>query len=316
MDIEERSLEDIAADIGRKMDETPEPAAEAAPSAPAADEIQPEAEAETPPDAVAEPSEEAQAPADEVPTVTPEAPKVSAPGSTELDARIQAATKAEQEATQARDQYLAQTSLFVQHQQAAFTAAFPDIQSREDLINMANPQSPTYSVDRYNAANFALMQLQESQLKQQAAQAEADKARNDQMQKFQAEELKKLPDLIPEFKDPAKAPSHAKALQEYAFKIGYTPEQLKFASARDFALLNKAMRDDMRAEGEAASAAKAAAALAEANKKAAKAPPVQQPGTPRNATSAKDERAREQSARFAKTGSLQDLAELLSLKGI
>lgn len=91
----------------------------------------------------------------------------------------------------------------------------------------------------------------------------------------------------------------AKRIQDYALSNGYTAQQLAQASATDFVTLRNAMEYSNLEK-----------AKAEAAKKAANAPPVQQPGVTRD-TNSKSDQVQEAFARLQKTGRVDDAAQVM-----
>lgn len=83
-------------------------------------------------------------------------------------------------------------------------------------------------------------------------QAQASQEQSEQMRQLIQSERAKLPDLLPEAKDPAKWEATRKKLREYGQKIGYSPEELSQAyDARAIAVLAKAMKYDDLMSGKA-----------------------------------------------------------------
>lgn len=270
------------------------------PAAPQPDPIQPQAAAPAPA-SEASVSEEVQAPAivAPAPDQQPEPARVSAPTSSpDLEAaRQEAATKA-QEANALRERFLNALDTYIPQLEAAVKGEFADIQTQDDLLKLG-----AIDPERYNRAVIAFTRLNNARTQQETARREAEqKSQQEQRAKFeqwQQGELKKLGELIPDLKDQAKGPALAKRIQDYAFTIGYTAQQLAQASAVDFVTLRNAM--------EYANLEKA---RAEAAKKAANAPPVQQPGAVRD-TNAKADQAQESFSRLQKTGRIDDAAQVM-----
>jgi hypothetical protein len=207
--------------------------------------------------------------------------------------RSEAARKI-QEAEATRNQFLNALNTYVPQLEAAIRGEFADIKGFDDLQRVAQ-EDP----DRYNRYVIANARLQQAQQAQQTAQGQANQQAQQRHAEWQASERTKLEKFLPDLKDPEKGPALAKKLQDFAIKErGYTPQQLAMASANDFALLHDAMQFKA-----------SQAALKTAQAKAAKAPPVQQPGTVTQSSS-KDEKLKGDFERLQKTGSIDDAARV------
>jgi hypothetical protein len=243
-----------------------------------ADQVEPDTSETTAPEPIPEPAKQA-------PSISPE-----------METRLKEADRKAQEADTARNQYINQLNTIIPHLEAAIKGEFADIKTKDDLYALADPRSPQYNVERYNAAIIAFSKLNDAtQARDQAAQEQL-KQHNEKMQAWRAAEQEKVGKLIPELNDPNKGPALARKLQDFATKQGYTAQQLGNASAADFALLHRAMQfDDLQA------------AKAAAQAKAAKAPPVQAPGVQRP-NAGKEDKIRSDFERLKKTGRVDDAA--------
>ena len=209
------------------------------------------------------------------------------------DQRIQAAEAKTAEAEAARNQHVKAVEALTYQLQTAMAGEFGDIKTHQDLLRVAQ-EDPL----RYNRYVIHNSQLQAVQAEKAKLDGEQQKLNNQRFTEWQQAEIKKLPDLIPELKDEAKAPALVAKLRAFALSKGYTDQQLRGASASDFATLNDAMNfRDMKA------------AQIQAAKKAANAPPVQKPGAARQ-TDGKAETARTDFNRLRKTGSVNDAANV------
>lgn len=279
----------------------------AAPEAPAtqeapATEIQPQTapEAEQSTDGVIT-SEDAQAPAGTVtasPAVSEAKPQpVSSP---ELDQRLSEANRTAQEAAAARDQYVQRLNAVVPQLEAVVAGDFADIKTPEDVFRLMQADP-----NRYNSFVIANTRLNQARQAQQQASQEAQQSyRNTEQQKL----VKALPDLA----DPEKGEALKVKLRAYAKAQGI-PDTRQARDADEVIRLHRemVMHDELQAykSKEAEKEAEQVAKLAEANKKAAKAPPVQQPGVQRDTN--KDDKASTDFSRFQKSGRLDDLATAL-----
>jgi Predicted membrane protein len=232
------------------------------------------------------------------PEAEPAKPVPVQTSSPELDALRQEATRKVQEAETARNQYVNQLNTLIPQLEASIKGEFADIKSKEDLYALADPRSPNYNVERYNAAIIAFSKLNDAMTARQTVVQEQQKQRDEQMTQWRQAEQEKVSKLIPELADQVKGPVLAKKLQDFAVKQGYTPQQLSMASASDFAMLHKAMQfEDLTA------------AQAAARQKAASAPPVQKPGVTRPNTG-KEEKLQSDYERLQRTGNVNDAASV------
>lgn len=247
------------------------------------------------------------APAVEAPQPTPQPAKVETPPSAAPDPE---AARLRQEAETARNNLTAELNAIRQQRMAAFTAKFPDIKTQDDMFDLGDPTSPKYDPAKYNAATIELGRIQAADNRIAALQNQARAENDSKMAAWRKEQEAKMGELIPELKDPEKGKDLSQRILKFAAERGYTPQQLQQASASDTLLLYQAMQfveGKSTAEKQAAEAAKA---LADAKAKAAKAPPVQTPGTTPE-RSAKDERVQENFARLQKSGRTDDAAAVL-----
>lgn len=273
-----------------KQPATPEPAPASQETEPAPQEAaQPEPEQNT--------SE--QAPQGEPAAVTAEAePTREEP--TQAQTAPQPVTQAQQPATPdptiaARNQHLAQLNQLVPQLQAQLAVTFPDVRTVDDLIRLSHT----------DPARALAYQVQERALMQK--QGELNALAGMQRAEWQRSEAQKLEKLIPDIADPQKGPELKVKILKFAKEQGYSDQQIEAAGANDVALLHEAMmyRDSVKAK-QAEEKAKAKA-IEEAKKKAAVAPPVQNPGSARS-TSTKEEKSREAFERLQKTGRIDDAA--------
>lgn len=185
--------------------------------------------------------------------------------------------------------------------QANLQAQFPDIKSQEDLERL--------SIDdpaRVIAFNTHERKLQAARAYLPAVQAAAQA-------EWEQGETVKLHNMLPDLKDSAKGAVLKEKIAAYAIEAGYSPEKLKTVSAVEVKALHDAMQyRDMRAKQDA-EAKKQAAAIVEARKKAADAPPVQKPGAQR--TAEQGDKAKELRERLRKTGDVDDAAKVFALLG-
>lgn len=287
-------------DIGTKPEaeavaETPDPEeTEAEPSTSAEDETETDAatEAEDAPEAVVE--EPKPVPA----KLAVQEPQKAAPEATKEPPKAQEPTVDERN--------LAQLNSLIPQLQAAIQGEFADLKTFSDLLKVG-VEDPA----RYNRYVTHQAQLQH-------AMGEQTKLAADQHTRWyqaQVAELSKPAEQggFPDYIDPVKGVPLRAELTAYAKKLGFDEGRMLRASASDIVTLNKALQFDKMQGEKAKEAETAAAALAKAKEKAAKAPQVQKPGTVKDA---KETRAEKVVQRFKKTGRHDDLASLLIETGI
>lgn len=264
-------------------------------------EPQPQATAEAQPASEESASEEAQAPASQVTATPAEQPKTQPASSPELEQKMGDAERAAREATAARDHLLGQLNAVVPQLQAAVAGEFSDIKSLDDLQALADPNSDRYNPDRYNRYVIANARLQQALGQQQRLHAE-------HIQATTQAELAKVAKALPEFTDPEKGPQLRAKLKAFAKTQNIDVENRQFL-ASDVLTLHRLMTADAELNTLKNERAAIEAQKAEAQKKAAKAPPVQQPGTQR--TNDKGNQVQESYTRLQKTGRLDDAAALI-----
>ena len=207
--------------------------------------------------------------------------------------RSQAEQASIAQAEAARNQHIQAVTALTAQLEHAIAGEFSDIKTHQDLLRTAQ-EDPA----RYNRYVIHQGQLQALQAEKQRVEGEQNQVNLAKFREWQKGEVEKLPDLIPELKDPAKAPGLVTKLREFAQSKGYTDQQLTMATANDFATLYEAMNfRDMKA------------AQIQAAKKAANAPPVQRPGAQRD-TNSKEEGLRTDFNRLRKTGRVEDAANV------
>lgn len=300
----------VFADILKREAETPaaapEPEAKEPPSRfalPGKPEVEVEEPQEAPDEGVA--GEEGQD-LSNTPVQTNVQPTPAAP-----DARAQQeAAQRDAQAQAERNQAIQNLNNVVNQLQAAVAGEFADIKTYDDLERVALTDP-----DRYNRYVIQQGRLQQAQRVQQAVQQQQQQEQAKQFQAWQEKEAERLPELIPDLKDPEKAPVVARQLQDYAKKNGVTAEMLKTASAAQLALLHKAMSYENWQADQAKQAKAQAEALKAAQQKAANAPPVQKPGAQRT-TSTKDDRIQSDFKRLRKDGSVESAAALFKSMGL
>jgi hypothetical protein len=287
---------------GPEAESAPEQAAapQATP-APEPDPIQPQESAPAPEDE-ANASEVAEAPTVEVPaTKAVPQPKVQSASSPELEQKMGEATKTADEAKAARDQHLNALNILVPRLQAVIAGEFADIRSQEDLLALADPNNEKYNPDRYNKFIMANQRLAHEQREQARVQQES-------VQATVRAELAEVSKVLPEFTNPETGPAFREKLKAFAKAEGIKVDDRPFL-ASDVIVLNKLMTAQAELAEFRAAKAKQQTLIAEATKKATKAPPVQQPGVQRETN--KDEKASSDLTRFQKSGRQDDLAAFL-----
>jgi len=273
-----------------------QPAGDDAPEAPEEKpEIQAQpAETQQASDTAPNTDEVVQAPASETATETMPAPEKPQP----QQAAQPTAPAEDQEAKAAREQVqnaLTFAKAFIPQLHAQIMGEFSDIKTQDDLVRvgMTDP-------DRYNRFVLSQMKMQNIMGQYQELDKQAKAAQEASGPKVDwAAEQQKLNKAIPDLADPVKGPALEKRLVEYAKEKGISPAG---KTAAEIATLYESMQlRDIKAEQ--------AKALAEANKKAAKAPPVQTPGNakPQNT---KQDKAQEAFSRLQKTGRDADATDV------
>lgn len=210
----------------------------------------------------------------------------------------QATPKAE-DATKSASPKLSDLENLVTQYQAQVAVAFPDIRSIEDLERLA-AEGQHDRIMQYSVAERKLLFMQQ----------ELQKARGTYRQQWQAEQDAEARGLLPDWDDTEKRTALVTKLVGYARENGWSQERIDWATAKDANLIRKAMLYDERVKADEVKAKADAEAIIAAKKKAAEAPPVQKPGTPK-VTDKKDEKTQELSERFRKSGRIDDLAALL-----
>ena len=284
---EDQDIEDTAAAIEAQQPSEAQPEADA----PAQEQTEQNTVEEAPegdkPDASAQ-AEPVQAPVQAQapqPVVTQPVPQVAAPQAIPSTAKDQ----------------LAQLEQAVPILQGQLNAAFPDIKNDDDLQRVAM-EDPARAI-AYTAAERKVQSVVRARDNAQAAY------RNEWLATQTAELHKAIPDMA----DPQKGPALGARMTAFAKSIGYTDDQIKWASAADVIMLHESM---LYREGQSAAKAKAEAdakALEQAKKKAAEAPPVQKPGAAKP-TTGKADKLKELEERASKTGRVDDLAALLAYR--
>lgn len=221
----------------------------------------------------------------------------------ELEARLKAVEDRTKPSEAANDQPNTELNNTVSRLQASILAEFSDIKTDADLEKLMEDD-----VNRYNKFVITANKLQRAVKQQQDQQAV-------QANQWRAGEAKKLPELIPELADPEKGPEVATAIRKFALANGYTADQLQHASARDFALLNKARLYDEQGKTQTKTKEDSQAQLAQAKAKAAKAPPVQKPGAQRS-EDGKGDLIQADYKRLQSKGRVDDAASLINRLGI
>lgn len=242
-------------------------------------------------------SEEAPAPA--VETTAQAAPATTKPEpvrSPELDQRLSEATQTQQQAAAARDQYLQRLNAIVPQLENAVAGEFADIKTPEDVFSLMQ-QDP----NRYNQFVIANTRLNQARQAQQQASQEA-------VASYRSAEQQKLIKALPDLADPQKGEALKEKLRAYAKSQGI-PDSRQARDADEVIRLHREMVMAEKLKAYESSEAQKASTLAEAQKKAAKAPPVQQPGAQRDTNT--NEKASSDFGRFQKSGRLDDLTAAL-----
>lgn len=129
---------------------------------------------------------------------------------------------------------------------------------------------------------------------------EAEQKQAQQYQQYVAEQAKILEEAIPEYRDPEKRPQFQKDVAQYALSIGYTPEQLRWASASDIVTLNKARLYDAMQNARKA-----------VPNKLKDLPKVTKPGQPQSRAERQAQARKADLERLKKTGRIDDAVSLL-----
>jgi len=243
-------------------------------------------------------SEEASAPAvDTTAQAAPVTPKPEPARSPELDQRLSEAQQTQQQAAAARDQYLNRLNAIVPQLEHAVAGEFADIKTPEDVFGLMQQDPSRYN--QFVIANTRLNQARQAQ--QQASQEAVATYRSAEQQKL----IKALPDLA----DPVKGEAMKEKLRAYAKSQGI-PDSRQARDADEVIRLHREMVMADKLKAYESSEAHKATSLAEAQRKAANAPPVQRPGAQRDTNT--NEKASTDFGRFQKSGRLDDLSAALT----
>ncbi len=192
------------------------------------------------------------------------------------------------------DPELAKLNDGIQQLRAVFYSEFSDIKSDADLFQVGQKDP-----ERYN--RFVLMQSQLGRALD--VQRNAEGQRQQRFLQAQVAELKKV---FPDYVDPVKGVALRAEFTAFAQKRGFTEERMRTASAAEILMLRDAMAWEKHQAAEKAKPAQTAEAQAKAREKAAKAPPVQRPGTP--SINGAADRAKEDRERLRRSGRVEDAA--------
>lgn len=171
----------------------------------------------------------------------------------------------------------------IDRQMARFIAEFEGVSTPDDLVALAER----------DPAAFARFQAKAVALAHRLVKHRETEAR--ERSRFVAREAKKLRTMFPALAEPTAARGFFERLGAYAGKLGFAPQELAGAGAREIAILHKAMQWDA-AEANAGSA------------RARSLPRVQAPGSRSEApTSGFDDAM----ARLKRTGRVEDAAQAI-----
>lgn len=262
-------------------------------AAPEPTEIQPKAAAEAPQASEANADETAEAAGSEEANPAPETSE-AAPVQPQPVASQQVAPAEDTEAKAARDQLQSAVTYaraFIGQIHAQVMGEFSDIKTLDDLNKVGEVDPGRYN--RFILAQGKMQNVvaQYKELERKAAEAKAQEGPKVDW----ASEKAILDKAIPDLSDPVKGPALERQLIEYAKEKNISPAG---KTAAEIVTLYESMqyRNEQKAR---------AAALAQANQKAAKAPPVQTPGAakPKNT---KADKLHEDFGRLQKTGRDED----------
>lgn len=204
-------------------------------------------------------------------------------------------------------QQLAEVQQFVPHllqEQAQVAALQQQLDQYKGVNWVAYAQQAT--PEQYAQARAQYDALKESYAQARETFGQKDAAVKQRIAQINAERLqqedKKLPDLIPSWKDPQKRKAESEALSKhYETKYGIQPQELNqfLSTAMSVGVAYKAWKYDQLMEGKA-------------NKvnQLRTAPPVTVPGA--KSTNTKQDKGNELMSRLRKTGSVEDAAALLA----
>jgi hypothetical protein len=184
--------------------------------------------------------------------------------------------------------------------QTQLMGEFEDIKSDADVYKLMGEDPGRYNrfaiaVTKIQAAQNQVGQLEtQARTAAEAAQKEWDAAKGQRLEATRA----KLRELIPELADKEKGIKLSADITQYAAKNEISPERAGDYTANEVVILHKAMQFDAMKAAEAAN-------LEAATKKAAKAPPVQEPGA-RTAKDGKEDRDQANWTKFKNSGRIDD----------
>ena len=203
---------------------------------------------------------------------------------------IEQEAKAIIEARQVRDDY-------AQKLQAVEQFLVGNNDKPEDLAVMKENDPIGYAV-KVAEMTEKKEQLQAVQSEQQRIAQEQNAVRADEMQKFVANEAKKLAESLPEFSDKAKGEQIKNEIRNYGKKVGFTDDELsQVYDSRHVLVLHKAAQYDKLMAGKAG-----------VKKKVAKAPKTMKSGAKVKQTVT--DRTKKQQKRLLQTGDARDAAAL------
>ena len=169
--------------------------------------------------------------------------------------------------------------------------------SPEDLAAMKENDPIGYAV-KVAEMTEKKEQLQQVQSERERLAQEQNAVRSDEMQKFVANEAKKLTESLPEFSDKAKGEQIRNEIRNYGKKVGFTDDELsQVYDSRHVLVLHKAAQWD-----------KLQASKSDVKKKVAKAPKTLKGGAKVKQTVT--DKQKKQQQRLLQTGSARDAAAI------
>ncbi len=237
--------------------------------------------------------EQRTAPAETEETETEEPPAEEEKPSVAREEAPKTEVKAEQPQADS-DPELNKLNAGIQQLQAVFYSEFQDIKSDADLYKIGQ-EDPA----RYN--RFVMMQAQLGRALEVQRNAQVQ-----QQQRFLQTQVEQLKKTFPDYVDPVKGVALRAEMTAFAKKRGFTEDRMRAASAADILTLRDAMAWEKHQAAEKAKPAEVAATITKAREKAAKATPVQKPGTP--SVNSGNDKAKEDRERLHRSGRVEDAA--------
>jgi len=213
----------------------------------------------------------------------------------------------EKAAEQARQQYETALPQMVNAIQNQMMAAFPDVQSWDDVQKM-QAEDPI----RYQEWDIQRQRVQAASKEAEQANQRAGEKRASDFQDYVKTETEKFLALAPEFGDPEKAPQLQSGVRAMFSDLGVTDDRLaRLWNGQETISLRSSeaqllVRDALRWRN---------AAAGRKNAKPKAVPPAQKPGKARTKTEVSSEQVRKADRQLSRSGSVEDAMALMRATG-